>query len=285
MIKSIFITAFKRNKIFFTTLRKLTKCKNYDQFKKLIIYQDINQNILNKIKKIDSEIEVINTNYTKNTSGIHKCNSNTYIGFKKCFEDYKSDYVIFLEDDILPAYDFLEFHDNLILHYRHDEKFFAVNSFSKEYIKYNTNSDFEYSKFIFGIGKGWSVPKERWKTLKQMWKELFYSKINEFYDCFFEFKIKFKYYVIMPYRSRVYDQPSNGLNTSFTLERKNQFNKSWKKSFLKQIRYETKNYIFNSKMNYSWRNDCLRYSKFNMLRTRYIFYLNKVKTIIKNIIY
>ena len=83
MIKSIFITAFKRNKIFFTTLRKLTKCKNYDQFKKLIIYQDINQNILNKIKKIDSEIEVINTNYTKNTSGIHKCNSNTYIGFKK----------------------------------------------------------------------------------------------------------------------------------------------------------------------------------------------------------
>jgi hypothetical protein len=284
MIKSIFITAYKRNKIFFSTLHKLTQCKNYDQFKKLIVYQDINRNILNKIKKIDSKIEVIKTNYKKNISIIHKCNSNIYIGFKKCFEDYRSEYVIFLEDDMLPAYDFLEFHNNIILNYQNDEKFFAVNSFSKEYKKYNPNSDFEYSKFIFGLGKGWSVPKKRWKTFKQMWKELFYFKIDEFWDCFFEFKIKMKYYVIMPYRSRAFEQPSNGLNTRLS-ERNSQFNLSWKKSFLKKKNYETKNYIFNSKMRYGWRNDCLHYSKFNIFKTKYFYYTQKIKSLIKKILF
>ena len=58
MIKSIFITAYNREKIFFNTLKKLTKCKNYDQFKKLIIYQEVKKDVINKIKKIDPKIEV-----------------------------------------------------------------------------------------------------------------------------------------------------------------------------------------------------------------------------------
>lgn len=59
MIKSIFITAFNREKHFFITLKKLMSCKNYDQYKKLIVYQDVSNKTINKIKLIDPEIEVI----------------------------------------------------------------------------------------------------------------------------------------------------------------------------------------------------------------------------------
>ena len=99
MKKTIFITAYNREKIFFNTLKKLKKCKNYDQFKKLIIYQDVKNTVIKKIKKIDPEIEILKTKYPKKMTSLHKCNLNTYKGFKKSFEDYGSDYVIYLEDD------------------------------------------------------------------------------------------------------------------------------------------------------------------------------------------
>ncbi len=283
MIKSIFITAFNREKHFFITLKKLMSCKNYDQYKKLIIYQDVSNKTFNKIKLIDPEIEVIKTQYKENYSSIYKCNFNTFIGFKKCFEDYKSDYVIFLEDDVLPAYDFLNFHDNIILQNRYDPKFFAVNSFSKEYGK---NLDFAYSKFIYGIGKGWSLAKPKWIVLKKMFKELFQSKKNEFYDCYFEHLIRHKYYVIMPYRSRSLEQPNNGLNFKYSYF-KTFFYKSWKKSFLSKKKFAINKYNFLEQMNYKWAGgtmlyeDCLQYTKLNIIKTKIKFIYVKLKEIIK----
>lgn len=283
MIKSIFITAFNREKHFFITLKKLMACKNYDKYKKLIIYQDLSDKTLKKIKLIDPEIEVIKTQYKENYSGIYKCNLNTFIGFKKCFEDYKSEYVVFLEDDVLPAYDFLDFHDYIILQNRYDPKFFAVNSFSREYGK---NLDFAYSKFIYGIGKGWSLARPNWFVLKKMFKKLFQSKKNEFYDCFFEHNIRYKYYVIMPYRSRTLEQPNNGLNFKYNYF-KTTFYKSWKKSFLKKEKYAISKYFFLPRMKYKWTGDkmlyegSLEYTKLNIFKTKIKFIYIKLKEIIK----
>jgi hypothetical protein len=283
MIKSIFITAFNRNKHFFITLKKLMSCKNYDQYKKLIIYQDIDNKTFNKIKLIDPKIEVINSQFEVNCSSIYKCNFNTYLGFKKCFESYRSEYVIFLEDDVLPAYDFLKFHDHVILQNRYDPKFFAANSFSREY---GANLDFAYSKFIYGIGKGWSLAKPKWRILKKMFKELFQSKKNEFYDCFFEHKIRYNYYVVMPYRSRTLEQPNNGLNFKYSYF-KTSFYKSWKKSFLGKDKFSISKYNFLQQINYKWAGDamlyedCLEYTKFNIFKTKVKFLYIKLKEKIK----
>jgi hypothetical protein len=263
-MKSVFITAFNREKIFFKTLTKLTDCKNYNQYKKVIIYQDINEAVLKRIKKIDPKINVIKTKYSNNISGLQKCNFNSYTGFKKSFEEYKSDYVIYLEDDVLPSYDFLEYHDYIISHHQNDKKFFSANSFSKDY---NINQDFYYSKFIFGIGKGFSIAKNKWQVLKKMYEKLFSEKKEVFYDCYFEEEIKKKYFVIMPYRSRTLEQPSNGLNNKLTAKN-SIFYKSWKKSFLNKKRFEIKNYTFAYNMEYSWRQDCLHYSTFNIFKTK-----------------
>ena len=286
MIKSIFITAYNREKIFFNTLKKLTKCKNYDQFKKLIIYQEVKKDVINKIKKIDPKIEVIKTEYPESYTPFQKLNLNSFLGFKRCFDVYKSRYVIFIEDDILPAYDFLEYHNHSNLLYHNDKQYFAANSFSKENKK---NLNFSYSKFIYGIGKGWSVPVERWKLLKKMYQELCASKKEIYYDCYFEPHIKKNYFVIMPYRSRSYEQPSNGLN-SIIKDKNSNLWINWKKSFLNKKNYKIKDYIFLADMTYSWRNDCHKYSKFNILINylkfftikSYIFI--KIKDLIKYII-
>ncbi len=260
MIKSIFIVAYNREKIFFNTLRKLKKCKNYDQFKKLVIYQDVTKTIIEKIRKIDPKIEVVKTKYPKKFTSFQKLNLNSYLGFKRCFDVYKSNYVIFIEDDILPSYDFLEYHNHSNLLYHNNKNYFATNSFSRENKK---NLDFSYSKFIWGIAKGWSVPKERWKFLKKMYQELCSSKEEIYYDCYFEPHIKKKYFVVMPYRSRSYEQPSNGLNVRFEDKDSNLWI-NWKKSFLNKNKYKIKNYTFSSDMTYSWREDCHKYSTFNI---------------------
>jgi len=260
MIKSIFIVAYNREKIFFNTLKKLKKCKNYDQFKKLVIYQDVTKTIIEKIRKIDPKIEVVKTKYPKKFTSFQKLNLNSYLGFKRCFDVYKSNYVIFIEDDILPSYDFLEYHNHSNLLYHNNKNYFATNSFSRENKK---NLDFSYSKFIWGIAKGWSVPKERWKFLKKMYQELCSSKEEIYYDCYFEPHIKKKYFVVMPYRSRSYEQPSNGLNVRFEDKDSNLWI-NWKKSFLNKNKYKIKNYTFSSDMTYSWREDCHKYSTFNI---------------------
>ena len=270
-MKSVFITAFNREKIFFKTLIKLKNCKNYNQYNKVIIYQNLQERVLKKIKKIDKKINVIKTEYSNNISGLQKCNINAYVGFKKCFDEYKSDYVIFLEDDVLPSYDFLEYHDHIISQFRNNKKFFAANSFSKNYKK---QLNFTYSKFIYGIGKGWSIPKEKWGTLKKIFEQLLLEKKEEFFDWRIEQEIKNKFFVVMPYRSRTFEQPSNGLNSKLT-NQNSIFNKSWKKSFLKKKMFQIKNYTFMFNMEYDWREDCLHYTAFNIFKTkmRFIKYL------------
>ena len=277
MIKSIFITAYKRERIFFNTLKNLKKCKNYDQFKKLIIYQDVKKSVVEKIKQIDPEIEIIKTKYPKKFTSFQKLNLNSYLGFKRCFDVYKSNYVIFIEDDILPSYDFLEYHSHSNSLYHNNKKYFATNSFSRESKK---KLDFSYSKFIWGIGKGWSVPKERWKLLKKMYQELCSSKKKIYYDCYFEPYIKKSYFVIMPYRSRSYEQPSNGLNCTIEDGNSNLWI-NWKKSFLNKDKYKIKNYTFLADMTYSWREDCHKYSKFNILINNLKFFTVKSYIFIK----
>jgi hypothetical protein len=279
MRKTIFITSFNREKIFYKTLIKLKSCRGYDQFHKVIIYQDINKSVYKKIKKIDNKICIISTSYKNNISALHKCNLNTFKGFTKSFEKYKSDYVIFLEDDVLPSYDFLEFHNYIISKYRYDKKFFAANSFSRESGK---NLDFSYSKFIYGIGKGWSLSKEKWPVLKKMFEELFYSQKNIFYDCYFETDIIRKYYVIMPFRSRCYEQPSNGLNSRIA-QKKSSHWKNWKKSFLNKKKYRIKKYTYKPNQKYTWRKDCQKYTRLNVLiiNLRYMMIKERLKEIIK----
>lgn len=257
--KSIFITSYKREKILLILLKKLKKNLNYSQFNKLIILQNGSKKFIKLIKKIDHNIRVIQTNYSNEYSKFSKVNNNVFLGFKKCFEDYNSDFVIHLEDDCLPSYDFLNFFNEIYLRHKTDKKFYAINSFSKEF---KFKKIFSYSKFIYGIGKGWGIPKTNWIFTRENLKNILNSNIKKYFDSHLEWEIKRKYYVIMPYRSRVLEIPTNGLN--FKIADKNKkFYKEWSKSFLKSNKYLIKKYKYEPLLEYYWRKDCLKYNFFN----------------------
>lgn len=257
--KSVFITSYKREKILLLLLKRLKDNLNYNQFNKLVILQNGSKKLIKLIKKIDHNIKVIETEYSDKYSKFSKVNNNVFLGFKKCFEYYNSEFVIHLEDDCLPSYDFLNFFNEIYLRYKEDKRFYAINSFSKEFI---LKKKFSYSKFIYGIGKGWGITKKNWIFTKLNLKNILSSDIKKYFDRHLEWKIKKKYYVIMPYRSRVIEIPTNGLN--FKIKDKNKkFYKDWSKSFMKSKKYSIEKYKYEPSMEYYWRKDCLEYNFFN----------------------
>jgi hypothetical protein len=118
-----------------------------------------------------------------------------------------------------------------------------------------------------------------------MYRDLINSKNEIYYDCFFEPHIKKKYFVVMPYRSRSYEQPSNGLNSK--IEDKNgSLMINWKKSFLNNSKFKVENYTFLPNMTYTWRKDCHSYSKFNILinNIKYLTVKSNIFIKLKNLI-
>lgn len=132
--KSVFITSYKREKILLLLLKRLKDNLNYNKFNKLVILQNGSKKLIKLIKKIDHNIKVIETEYSDKYSKFSKVNNNVFLGFKKCFEYYNSEFVIHLEDDCLPSYDFLNFFNEIYLRYKEDKRFYAINSFSKEFV-------------------------------------------------------------------------------------------------------------------------------------------------------
>lgn len=216
--KSVFITSYNREKILLFLLKRLKNNFNYNEFNKLIILQNGSEKLIELIKKIDKNIKIIETNYSNKYSKFSKINNNVFLGFKECFEYYNSEFVIHLEDDCLPSYDFLNFFKEIYLRYKKDKRFYAINSFSKEF---KLDKKFSYSKFIYGIGKGWGITKKNWILTKKNLKNILKPDVEQYFDGHLEWKIKKKYYVIMPYRSRVIEIPTNGLNFKIEDKKKN----------------------------------------------------------------
>ena len=133
---------------------------------------------------------------------------------------------------------------------------------SKELVDYNLSLD--YSKFIWGICKCWGLHSSRWPALKNLWLK-YYEKeknINNPYDGPVEEYIKTSTkYVIMPYRSLILEQLSNGCNS---IDDPNYPGyKEWFLSF--NSNKKKGDYNYNKKMPYHWRYDCIKYNLYNVL--------------------
>lgn len=270
--KSFFITAFNRDDILKNAIISLTKANKYDEYNKLIIYQDCTDEQKDMIYQIDPDIKIIKTSYSKNTPLYQKVSQNIYYGFQETFEKLNSSFSIHIEDDILVTKNIFNFYEQILKTYSSDKSFFAVNGMSKELFdpKFANN----YSKFIWGICKCWGIPKNRWLLLKKIWADFYSLKknINQPHDGPIEIYIKKNIkYVIMPHQSLILEQLSNGLNS---IEDPNYPGfKEWKNSF-DSIKTHNE-YIYNKNMPYSWRPDCIKYSVKNILTYKVYFFLKK----------
>ena len=281
MNQAILIVAYNRYKILINNLKHLKKCKNYQNFHKVLVLQDAKKKIINKIKKIDKKIIIIKTSYSSNYTVYSKVNNNIMKGFNFCFDELRSNYVVFIEDDIVPGYDFLFFSDFIIKKYQNIKEFFAFNGFSKQYLG---NNKYSYSKFIYGIGKGWAIPKRNFLIIKDHFIKILNPECKRFFDVHLELFIKKNFFVIMPYRSRTLESVTNGI--TFKEEfRYSQFYKDWKKSFIGTDYFPIKNYRYVKNLDFFWRKDCLKFNKFNKFMSIYYYFIRKIYFLIHKIKY
>jgi hypothetical protein len=271
--KSIFITAWNRDALLKKALYSLTLAKNYDEYKKVIIFQDCNSDQENMVKKIDPKIVVIRKFYPIHMHVYHKLFLNLLSGFEKTFDDYNSDFSIHMEDDILVSKDILLFYEHILNKYSNDQNFFAVNGMSKEIVNYELSLD--YSKFIWGICKFWGLHRSKWPILKNLLLNYYSKKINLKYpyDGPIEEYIKTSAkFVVMPHRSLILEQLSNGLNS------KNDPSyigyKEWFLSF--NSKKKKGDYNYNKKMPYFWRYDCIKYNFYNVLFIKGNVFIKKI---------
>ena len=177
-----------------------------------------------------------------------------------------------MEDDILVAKNIFNFYEQILKTYSSDKNFFAVNGMSKE--PFDTNLVLNYSKFIWGICKCWGIPKSRWPLLKKIWADYYSLKenTNHVHDGPIENYIKKNVkYVIMPHQSLILEQLSNGCNS---IDDPNYPGyKEWKNSF-NSIKVNN-DYIYNKKMPYTWRHDCIKYNLKNIVLCKVYNFLKK----------
>ncbi len=276
--KTISITSFNRPEILNKCLSSLNKCELIDEYNIVIVQQEYNQKfkkIFDKFKLKFNKFKVIKTRFPKNWKPYKKMTTNGYKGFKFCFEELKSDIGFYLEDDIMVSNDYLIFSEYILKKYKNDINFFAVNGFSKEL--YNKNKINLYSKFVYGIGKGWAIHNDKWKIVKKLWNKKFINSSNPEYDYPIENYIKKNnFYVVMPICSRTYEQKSNGVSISKT-------DKKYFSEFIKSfVHIKNKNFDFKYSFfsSYNWRKDCKKY-KGKIIGILEIKVSNIFKTILK----
>ena len=254
--KSILITCFDRPKSLKKCINHLYLAKNINQYNVVFVRQKGNNEVKNLV--LNSKFKkkyIINTNYPKKFSPLKKMANNGFKGWDFCFKNLKSDYSIYLEDDILISYDFLVFHEFIHKKYQNDRNFFGVNGFSGEI--YNDKKIFKYSKFVYGLGKGFSTNKKKWRYFKKnIWNRTFLNQSYPALDSANEnFVKKNNLYVVMPICSRIQEDYTNGLHIKKT--NKFYFNRL-KNSFVK-IKYKEEIYKYSFFESYNWRKDCKKY--------------------------
>jgi hypothetical protein len=254
---SLMITSHNRPKILSKSLKYILKAEMIDNCNIVIVQQNVNSEFKKIFNKINHKnFYLIKTSYPNYFHPHKKITLNGRKGLKFCFEKLNSDICFYLEDDIAISYDFITFGSFILNKYKNDANFFAVNSFSKE--KFNYNKINLYSKFIYGIGKGWGVNKNKWPVIKTLWNNKFILSHNRpLFEIPIEEHIKKKrLFVVMPINSRSFEIPSNGVNINL----KNDFKyfKYFRSSFVKK-KYNNLNYSYSFFSNYKWRNDCIKY--------------------------
>ena len=278
LTKTISITSYNRPEILTKCLNSLHKCELIDQYNIVIIQQKYNEKfkrIFDNFKYKFTNFKIIKTSYPNNWGPYKKMTINGYKGFEFCFEKLKSDIGYYLEDDIVVSNDYLIFSEYILNKYKNDTNFFAVNGFSKElFDKSKINL---YSKFVYGIGKGWGIHNDKWKTIKKFWNKKFINSLNpEYVSPIENFIKKNNFYVVMPICSRTYEQKSKGVSIVIT---DNKYFSEFKSSF---VHIKNKNFHFKYSFfsNYSWRKDCKKY-KGKILGILEIKVRNILKTILR----
>tara|TARA_A100001015_G_scaffold296083_1_gene375855 strand:+ start:2041 stop:2946 length:906 start_codon:yes stop_codon:yes gene_type:complete len=257
-MKSIILLCYNRPKKVKECLNALKSAYSIESYELIVSQQIDSSKETQDVTDLISSINWIKVHHRlykpkKEDSISTKITSNKYNGFSYAFETLQSDFCIFIEDDSVIGFDFLYFCEIMITKYQNDPFFRAVCSFSIE-SKSDSNL-YTYSKFRFGIGQAYGITRKHWFSIfKPSWPK----KKNILFDVHIETTIKTGY-IILPAASRLKDI-GIGPDASFAVSSKNDYVNKNIKSFVGTSSFEIKDYIFDKKLPFHWRQDCIHFS-------------------------
>ncbi|MBX3721882.1 MAG: hypothetical protein KF713_08590 [Turneriella sp.] len=252
MRKIVLLLVFNRPEKTKQTLENLRLVDGIDDYELIVVRQEGSAEVKLLVEQIDW-IKTYHyvTCYSPEITIKSKINNNMRYGLSIAFDEYKTDFVVVIEDDLLIGYDFLVFCEFIQGKYWHNPMFRAINAFSRE--PYDADRLAWYGRFHFGVGKGWSINKKVWNKLRKFWHE----GVDEHFDVLIEPWIR-KGFVVMPYCSRSVDIGWGG--GSHTPENENDpYYEAMKSSWTNIKPFQIRKYLLRKKMPYSWREDCTSY--------------------------
>jgi hypothetical protein len=127
--------------------------------------QEITEEMVNHIKERPSVLQSCMVMTNKQTAG---CAGNTFLLLDKAFKD-GADFVIHLEDDTVPAGDFLEYMLWGYAQMENNPLYFAVCPFNRSAVAHTVPEGGigdSYQKAWFECGGGFGIPKRSWDFIE-----------------------------------------------------------------------------------------------------------------------
>lgn len=271
--KTIMLLVYNRPEKTKKVLQNLQKLHNIKHHTLLVIRQNGSEDVARLVDRIDwIKTHHLVTDYPENLSVKFKINANMRLGITHAFEELQSEYVIIVEDDLLLGYDFLAFCEAMHREYADSQLFRGVNAFSRE--PFRDANLFHYGKFIFGVGKGWSINRNMWRKLSTRWP----MGIDQHFDHLIEPWIRTGF-VIMPYCSRSVDIGWGKGSNHTPFEATDEYYVSMKKSWVGDSSFEPMPYVLDDNLPFHWRSDCYRFSLLQSLRERLRLFIERFKNI------
>jgi hypothetical protein len=166
----ITIKAWQRPGYFGQVVKSLEHLKGIDKYPILVSLDHTREEIQDThIAYIRTCENVANYQVYKNMSPLG-CAGNTQLVLRKAFEDYSADAIIHLEDDTVPARDYLDFMEWALDKTSKDNKLFAVcplnRAASKHYTIHPGCISTAYLRAWFESGGGFGIPRRTWDLIE-----------------------------------------------------------------------------------------------------------------------
>ena len=133
MKKAILIINYKRERIFYRTLKNILNIVEKQGYHIVVIHQDGNKKSKQKLSKLKNKIKIIFTSYPKKWHPFKKNALNYISGSKYCFENLKSEVCHYIEDDLILSKDFFKFSEFILKKYKKDTNSLHLMHFQNKF--------------------------------------------------------------------------------------------------------------------------------------------------------
>jgi hypothetical protein len=209
MKKAIVIFAYARAELLRDSIQSILGAAGSQDWSKVIVCQLGHEDVERVVREFENKFDLVLRLKGQHETTLGNINQNRLAGTSICFDLFKSEIVLGIEEDTMIGYDALAFIDQMVARYGSKSAFRGVNLGSHE-TKTEGNL-YTYSLLRFGLhGQAGVLTRRTWKKLSA--RKLLDNISAEGYDSWMEYCLK-SGFMVTPNASRFLDRGWIGTHT------------------------------------------------------------------------